>query len=315
MTHQVLLISQHPEDARFWSGLAATLRIGFRSETDPEKIRNFLVTYPEARVFWDATPSPTNPGIDAILRKYSSQSRIFAITDAPINQVPGIQLPVPFGHHIFRRYEPPAPALYERFLSASLSGDPSNIGQYFSGEFTEKEYVLTHSSQRQEALSWIGDFLAEYGVIPRIASLAVDASDELIMNAIFDAPFDPDRGPFRRQIPRTASFPLDPGEDVKIRILASPEYIGIGVKDRFGSLKRAKVLKHLFQNYRDHEYVASGEEIGAGLGLHRINESAMALLFVSKPQTSTDSMVFFSNKKSFREFRLGFCFFSIFSSE
>ncbi|MCM2323752.1 MAG: hypothetical protein NDJ90_10880, partial [Oligoflexia bacterium] len=175
---------------------------------------------------------------------------------------------------------------------------------------------LAHSFERQSALQQVQAFLEGRGVNPRIIRIGVEATDELLMNALFDAPWSEAGGPYRKYLSRSEGFPLDGRERVTVRMAANEELIGISVTDGFGSLQRAKVLEHLCQDLRFTQYVPpEGNKAGAGLGLHRVNQQAVALLFSSQPGVKTEVTVFLNNSKSFREFRLGFCFFSILSGE
>jgi hypothetical protein len=134
------------------------------------------------------------------------------------------------------------------------------------------------------------------------------------MNAIFDAPFDPAQGgAYRRAYDRGAGFKLSSRETVELEIGACDEYVGITVSDQFGSLQRESVLKHLGLDHtsRGVSYQVKEGDSGAGLGLYKINQLAMALLFATEPGVRTEVSVLFKRAKNYLDFRMGFCFFSI----
>lgn len=307
------MISENTKDRDFWRGIAAKTGFTFEQVSGEPAIEAYLSANPSAFVFWDAGSSDRVKEMEALLARKVPNAQVFAITDDPINRHEELSTPPAYGHHIYRRYEGPAPFLYQKLLESATADDPSGLLRYFPDQGTTHETVqIKEAFDKRVALGKIEAFLESSGVPSKITSIGLDACDELIMNGIFDAPYAEGRGHYRREVDRAENFPLEKHEEVMVTVASCPEFIGMSVRDPFGSLKRDSILRHLIQNYREDEYTLT-EGKSAGLGLHRINQLAMALLFVSRPGRYTEVMVFFSNTKTYKEFRLGFCFFSIFS--
>lgn len=314
MQGEILLISKRAEDQEFWRKVASLNSMGFHQETDTAKLRKYLRSNPGSLVFWDAEDGADQKEVEQLLNGEVPAVQVFAVTDSPINRQHELLKPPAFGHHIFRRYDEPAPFLYTKLIEAAVSKDPFGLERYFPAEHQARKFAIQRSTERLGTVEKIQEFFEGYGANPRIARVGTDASDELLMNAIFDAPYDSGKGGYyRKDFSRSQDFSLTGKEVVDVQVAACDQFLGISVVDHFGSLKREVVLKHLCQDFREDDYVPPKDKTSAGIGLHRINQQALALLFVSRPGERTEVMVFFSNSKNYREFRLGFCFFSIFS--
>ena len=316
MTHHLLLISGNTEDIAFWQRIAADAGAQFHLETVLPNIRAILNAHPECLVFWDAGIQESQRAIEDLLKEATRHSQVFAITDEPVNRQPELFRPPVFSHHIYRRYRDPAFNIYSKLINAALTKNPFGFERYFPEKFERKTMKLTHSLDKQKVLEQIREFLEAHEVPARIISSGLDAADELIMNAIFDAPCDQEKGYYRRGLQRTEGFDLSSREQAIVEIGFCQDFIGIKVSDNFGSLKRESILKHLGRDFQADSYTVQETDPGAGLGLQKINNLAMALLFVTQPKIRTEVMVFFGNAKSYREFRLGyFSFFSIMERE
>ncbi|MCM2277423.1 MAG: hypothetical protein NDJ89_05050 [Oligoflexia bacterium] len=316
---KLLLISSREEDVHFWGNIAQDRGLALVRQTGPDRlnqIRNHLSQNPKSFVLWeaDASQERERSEIENLLLSHAAPERVFALSDGPINQQEGLSRPPAFGHHILRRYDGPASFIYSKLFEAALSSDPFGLERFFP-QGAAREVHLKHSREKATTLGQVEEFLTELGLHSQIIRLGVEAADELLMNALFDAPFAANRGYYRRDTDRAESFPLLENEQVRVCMAANAEIVGISVTDPFGSLSREQVLKHLCQDLRFSEYLPPEGRSGAGLGLYRVNQQTVALLFSSKPGVKTEVSIFLSNSKSYREFRLGFCFFSILNGE
>jgi hypothetical protein len=309
----LLLVSEHAEDLKFWGAIAADAGLDFEAQESEQAVSKALSKGLDDFLFVDGKRVFSDPALAQVVAKAACPSRVFVITDEPINRLTPFPILNVLGHHVFRRYEGPAFFLYSKLIRAAIEHDPSGLLRYFPEGSKSEQVVLRTASDRATTLRKLEAFLGGAAVNDKLAAMGVDAADELLMNAIFDAPYSQGEGYYRRDTPRGAQFDLSAREEVTFRMAVCEEFVGISVTDQFGSLKRELLLKHLFQDFRKEVYVIPETQRNSGLGLHRINQQALALLFVSKPGSRTEVMVFFSNAKSYREFRLGFSFFSIFT--
>jgi hypothetical protein len=87
-------------------------------------------------------------------------------------------------------------------------------------------------------------------------------------------------------------------------------YVAISAVDHFGSLDKAKLLKHISRLYSDEEYKIKTAVAGAGIGLATVFRSGGSFYFVSENRVRTEVTVFFKKTDNFREFKDQFRFIS-----
>jgi hypothetical protein len=156
--------------------------------------------------------------------------------------------------------------------------------------------------------------LRKLGLPSRIASATSQAIDELLMNAIFDAPVDKQGSHSRKREMRNAEFELGVREQVELELGWSDVAIGVRVSDNFGSLTKEELLAFLSKNYQEAAFSpakAERQEKGSGLGLYGITQSGLSVLFVSKPGVRTEVILIIPRAPDVRQFRSSFRFLSI----
>ena len=156
--------------------------------------------------------------------------------------------------------------------------------------------------------------MSKLSINDRVAAKVAQATDELLMNAIFDAATDRDGKHTRHLLDRKARFDFAGREQVDLEAASCDEYLGICVTDYFGSLGIESVMMCLGQHYHDQDYKPRKTGPGAGLGIYGIIESGLSLVFVSEPLKRTDVLLFFPRADSFKEFKSGFRFSSCFTT-
>jgi len=309
----LIVFSQRPEDQEFGQKLANKGGFIPHQARTLEEMQQLLVDHTQAIVFWDAESGETVEKAGPLLTRGMPQRRIFAITDQPLNQYPTLLRHAPFGHHLFRRYADPAPFLYARLAHASFEQTPFGVLRYFPEGAFHQQIRIVRSGHKRAAVEAIQSYLNKLKLNSRLAALIAQASDELMMNAIFDAPVNKDGVAFRRAASRDADYDLPEKERVQVEVAACEEYAAFSVADQFGSLKKSTVLGFFGKDYQEEKYLVRKQDPGAGLGLYGIIQSGVSLLFVSKPGVRTEVMIFFPRGQKYQEFRSGFRFATIIS--
>lgn len=311
MAAHFLIVSEREEDLRFGEFLAFANDLASHQVVTAEALQKAMFDFPRSVVLWDAeSPEKTAP-ISDVLAKSTPPSRVFAVTDQPLNTYEHLASAPVFSHHVFRRYGEPAPTLYARLVGAALNPSPFGLSRYFPEAPPITNLKITRSGQKRAAVDAIQNFFTKQRVNSRLAALVAQACDELLMNAIFDAPVLPNGMPLRRGTGRDADFELIEQEHVHLDMASSDDYVGICVSDQFGSLKKSVLMGFLSKDYYGQEYVLRKGDPGAGLGLHGIVQSGLSLLFLSKPGARTEVMIFFAKGASYKNFRGGFRFLSV----
>jgi len=311
MATSFLIASEREEDLRFGEFVAFANDLPSRHVASPDALRKALQDHPRSVVLWDAENPEKALAMAEILGKSTPVSRVFAVTDNALNTYTHLAKAPVFSHHFFRRYDEPSPTLYARLVGAALHSAPFGLVRYFPETTPLSDLAITRSGQKRAAVDAIQSFFTKQNVNSRLAALVAQACDELLMNAIFDAPILPNGMPLRRGTGRDADFELIEKEHVHLSMASSDDYVGICVSDQFGSLKKNVLMSFLSKDYQGEDYVLRKGDPGAGLGLHGIVQSGLSLLFLCKPLVRTEVMIFFSKNASYKTFRSGFRFFSV----
>ena len=143
-----------------------------------------------------------------------------------------------------------------------------------------------------------------------MAAVIANAVDELLMNAMFDAPVDDLGKPLYSNTARSSVFKLEGKGAVELHVGFDGDHLGITAVDFYGSLDKTKLLSHISKNYTQQEYKVKSNVAGAGIGLSTVFRSGGSFFFVSESRVRTEVTVIFRRADSYREFRDQFRFIS-----
>lgn len=144
------------------------------------------------------------------------------------------------------------------------------------------ETVLTRASQRSHIVAELAENVRACGQSARVASMAMLVADELLSNAVHNAPVDATGAHYRKDLPRDGELELDARHQVRLRWGCDARYLAIEVNDGFGSLDRDTILTALAKN----DIRESGG--GAGMGVALTYRSCDHLVFNLAPGTRTE---------------------------
>jgi hypothetical protein len=137
---------------------------------------------------------------------------------------------------------------------------------------------------KDTAVHQLSNWAAGRGLSPRSVSAFEQAMDELLLNALYDAPQDANGRP--RYVGLSPRQRLDskalPGEHAEVRYGSDARRIVVAVRDRFGALRRSTILDYLIrcasaQNARRSPLEEKAS--GSGVGLYLVAGAASELLF------------------------------------
>jgi CheY-like chemotaxis protein len=179
----------------------------------------------------------------------------------------------------------PLPALAEELTITAqklIRGDLFGAEKYLLWGSDFEEITLARGSQRAEIIGQLADRVRGRGQSARIASMAMLVTDELISNAIHNAPVNDAGVHYRKELPRDQELPLDGRHAVRLRWGCDARFLAVEVTDYFGSLDRDTILNALAR----HDVRDSGG--GAGMGLALTYGSCDHLIFNLAPGTRTE---------------------------
>ncbi len=319
MADQLLLISQRPEDMAFATVVAKSAGLQLVAAKDvSEGIKVISGESPRA-TFVDASDERMcrafEDGIHESVGLFSdavNPNALHYISDLTIESVPYLTQSPLFGHLVLRRFQgcPDSADHYGRIVKATLQPKAFGLQTLMKPGTKIQSLKLVSSDQKQSAVDAIKNYIIAAKFQSRIASLVSNAIDEILMNAIFDAPTDEVGKQLYISTPRSTVLKLTEKSEVEMHVGFDGTYVGITAIDHFGSLDKAKLLAHVTKVYTEEEYKIKTSQAGAGIGLATVYKTGGSFFFSSESRERTEVTVFFRRTDSYREFRDQFRFFS-----
>ena len=140
-------------------------------------------------------------------------------------------------------------------------------------------FKLERSGHRNGALEQLEGFLEKLELGRSLVAAIMTVADELVMNAIFNAPLDSKGAPKYKARPRGEDFALEPSEHVQMRYCCDGQYVYLSVEDPHGSLDRGTIMKYIGSGLLKQKGHMEEKAYGAGLGLFMIFSSINQLIF------------------------------------
>ena len=175
------------------------------------------------------------------------------------------------------------------------TGDIFGIEKYLNWGVEVKEIEFSDSEERNSINEKVLSSLSEVGVKNSIRTKAQIVIEELLMNAIYDAPVDHKGIPLHNHKSRRERIVLEEHQKGKLRFATDGLYLAISVEDPFGIFKKETIFEYLEGNYKqgpDSAFEKEGKG-GAGKGLFLITENSDLVIYNVAPHTKTEVIVLF----------------------
>jgi hypothetical protein len=184
-----------------------------------------------------------------------------------------------------------------------LRRDIFGIVKYLSPATPIHELTVKGSADREVFNAKVMSFAEENRLGQYMAKLVFGITEELLMNAIYDAPIAGGRHHYG-ELPRTTSVELHPSEYATLNYGCDGSLFGVAVCDPFGALKREKLYQYLKKVLRrtDSSNLIDTKKGGAGLGLFKILYSSHALICNVEPGKRTEVMALIDIQHQVRDF-------------
>lgn len=149
---------------------------------------------------------------------------------------------------------------------------------------------LTKSAQRSDTIDLVKNELTKWGIRSARASSIATVLEEMLMNALIDAPTDRTTGaPLFNHLSRSQVFDLPQNDKIEVKYGFDGLTLGISITDPYGSLKKSTLLHYLESNFRGESGHTEGSgKGGAGRGLHQIICGADQTIFNVIPNKTTE---------------------------
>lgn len=296
MWPQLLLISSDRRDRRFAQQVALAGSFALHEIDGLDMLRRSLILHPQSVVLWDASQPTHYSSMTEAFETLLPLRRVFAITDRTLDTHLTRDSGRRWGNHILRRVPDTAIPLYARLFHASLGAEPSALSDFLERGAPIQRITLKRSTHKHAAIEAIQSHLQKRGIGGRLAAQIAQAADELILNAIFDAPCDDEGQRTRHPLARDSDFELSEREQVDVELASSPGYLAIAVSDQFGRLRREDVMQSILLPETER------------LGLGRIHGMGFSLVFTGEKRARSTAILICPEVENFKAFRSAFHF-------
>lgn len=185
-----------------------------------------------------------------------------------------------------------------------LSGDIFGLEKYLAWGSKIRELEVSNYEEKREALLAVATQARELGARRPVIGKIESVVDELLMNALYDAPAIRNGVSPSTRIAKTG----DPGghpDDAAalLRYACDGRYFAVSVQDEYGELHKEAILDHLTRARaeRGRPRDAGESGTGAGLGLYFILSSVTRFIANIDPGRRTEVVCLFDIKQSGRD--------------
>jgi hypothetical protein len=180
--------------------------------------------------------------------------------------------------------------------SAKLhSGDIFGLEKYLAWGAAVMEIEVASYDEKCAALDQLGRMAERVGARRRLMNRIQSTADELLMNALYDAP-----AAARARLPESSQrIRLPPAPGALLRYACDGRYMAVSVLDRFGALDKRAVLDSFLRARAD--LGRPRPEGGAGLGLYFVLSSVTRFIVNVQPGLLTEVVCLFDLRESGRD--------------
>jgi len=317
----IVLVSQNAVDYLFAEQVAKNLGVRFAQATSKDQLHEILCANMGCFILWDYDSVLEKRSEDARLNhdlmhyfeKHRVWHRVFAISSHPLRDIilPGnFHL---FSKYLLRNFSLEATKVYSYIIHNILLSNPFETHAAGIDDLQIQKSRITNSARKKATLEALSIILEKKTIPKRIASSIIRATDELILNAVFDAPVDQGRKHYKHGLERGEEFDLSRKEEVEIELISTQNFLQVSVTDYFGSMDKEDFIPLLAKNFSKQEVAADAESSRAdrGLGLYQILNSGLSLQVVIEEGKRTRMSLVVPWVGNVRELRDSFRFFCL----
>jgi anti-sigma regulatory factor (Ser/Thr protein kinase) len=149
----------------------------------------------------------------------------------------------------------------------SDESDPHGAQPYLIQGFSTTEAIVQSSDDKEQALDAVMELAAALELSDEKKRRIEVATEELLLNAIYDAPRDASGTAVHAKLDRRTPVKLSPDQQVKLRYGCDGRNFVVSVADRFGALERVNLERSLGKLLDPQGARPAPGTSGAGLGL------------------------------------------------
>jgi hypothetical protein len=176
-----------------------------------------------------------------------------------------------------------------------VTGDLFGIEKYLPSNADVHLTRLREYKGRTAAIDEVLAYAEKVGVRRQVRSAIGQVCEELLMNALYDAPADAHGNPIFAEVDLKERLDKLSPRPVSIRYAATEKGFAVSVRDRFGRLDKATVLRYIDKCLHSSEQI-DRKTYGAGLGIYLIANAATQFVLNVAPGMATEVVCTFDRK-------------------
>jgi len=180
-------------------------------------------------------------------------------------------------------------------ISKLANRDIFGLEKYMNWGVDVHEELVVGSEDRYRLIEQMERDLTDLGLRRSLVTKCATVAEELLLNAIYDAPHD-SQGKPRFAHDRTAKVRLAPSEQALFRYACDGMLVAISVEDPFGRIERDTILDYLEACYLGKPMPPNAIEAkgGAGQGIFMVMEIADLAVFNVRPGVRSEVISLFA---------------------
>lgn len=179
-------------------------------------------------------------------------------------------------------------------LGKLLNKDLFGVEKYLTWGVEVQKKAVTHSAQREQLREDMCAYFKKMGVRNTVLDRVNTVTEEMLMNAIYDAPVDAQGKSLFNHLTRKSEIQLETHQQSQLCYGSDGVLLAVSVVDPFGSLTKDIIVNYLMTCYNGTAGSLNSEKGGAGRGLHQIIENADLTIFNVKKGIRSEVICLFN---------------------
>jgi len=163
--------------------------------------------------------------------------------------------------------------------------------------------TIRDSRLKQDYIAEVSSYATSLGCNERVVELIETIVDELVTNAIYNAPRTSTGEPKYQKLSRREPVILETSETGELQFACDGDYIAIAQIDPFGALTQDTVVSYLNRCLVKGPNQISEASGGAGIGLYRVFQSLSKFVINIEPGVKTEVITLIDLRLSMKRFR------------
>ncbi len=223
---------------------------------------------------------------------------IFVTHDSPINVVEQ-RIIYAYPDNIISHVIPFIHSKILATINKLFADDIFGFNFYMDTYDTIRSITINDSKRKKDYIHEVVDYTFSKDIRSRILGMTANVLDEMITNAIYNAPTD-DQGNFLfANVNRAEQVLLSDKQAATLSYVIDDYSVGLSMRDPFGSLKKDNVLYYLYKCKRKGPDQIDAHKSGAGLGIYKTFMNVNDFIINIHSGISTEFIAFISTGENF----------------